>query len=182
MTGERATETRAGVPRRASSTDPAVVERVDRGPRDLAAHRCPLQVAAVVIGSAFLLVGIAGFVPGVTTDLGDLEFAGHESGAQLFGVFQVSVLHNFVHLAFGVLGLAAARALPLSRRYFVAGGLAYLALWASGLLVERTSDANIVPLNRADDWLHLVLGTGMLLVAAALWRHQHDRTSRAAAE
>ena len=43
-----------------------------------------------------------------------LRFAGHGSGAYLFGVFQVSVLHNLVHLAFGVAGLVLAR--TVSRR------------------------------------------------------------------
>lgn len=39
-----------------------------------------------------------------------MDAAGHESHAQLFGIFEVSVLHNIVHLLFGLAGLALARA------------------------------------------------------------------------
>ena len=56
----------------------------------------------------FLLVGVLGFVPGITTDYDSMTFADHESGAELLGIFQVSVLHNIVHLLFGVGGLWAA--------------------------------------------------------------------------
>ncbi len=56
----------------------------------------------------FLLVGILGFVPGVTTDYDGMTVAGHESTAMLLGVFHVSILHNIVHLFLGVgmVGLA----------------------------------------------------------------------------
>ncbi len=65
-----------------------------------------IQKVALVVGIVFLLVGIAGFVPGLTS--GDLGGAGHHSMAMLLGIFQVSVLHNIVHLLFGVVGLLAA--------------------------------------------------------------------------
>lgn len=41
----------------------------------------------------FLLVGILGFIPGVT-DYGGMTFAGHESTAMLLGVCHASILHN----------------------------------------------------------------------------------------
>lgn len=56
------------------------------------------QKAAVIFGITFLLVGVLGFVPGVTSNLDSLEFASHHSGALLLGLFQVSVLHNAVHV------------------------------------------------------------------------------------
>ena len=37
----------------------------------------------------FLLVGIAGFIPGITTAYDTMQFAGHESEAMLLGLFQV---------------------------------------------------------------------------------------------
>lgn len=120
------------------------------------------QTAAAAVGLVFVVVGLLGFIPGVTTDYGDMEFAGHESGAELLGVFQVSVLHNLVHLLFGVAGLALARTFGGARSYLVVGGLIYLVLLVYGLLVDHDSDANFVPLNTADDWLHLVLGVGMI--------------------
>ncbi|HEV7622841.1 MAG TPA: DUF4383 domain-containing protein, partial [Amnibacterium sp.] len=62
--------------------------------------RRDIQKVALGFGVVFLLVGIAGFVPGLTT--GTLTFAGPTSGAELIGLFQVSVLHNVVHLLYGV--------------------------------------------------------------------------------
>lgn len=51
--------------------------------------RAPAQMLAVLVGLAFVTLGVLGFVPGVTRDYGDLTFAGRDSGADLFGLFQV---------------------------------------------------------------------------------------------
>ncbi len=126
-------------------------------------ERLPGLLAAVA-GVAFLLVGMAGFVPGLTSGLDDLAVAGHTSGAELLGVFQVSVLHNVLHLALGVLGLVAARRVRRAVGYLLLGGVAYLLLWVYGLLVGHDRAANVVPLNSADNWLHL--GLGLVMVAA----------------
>ena len=130
--------------------------------------RAPVQVAAMLVGATFLLVGVLGFVPGITTDYDEMTFAGHESGAQLLGVFQVSVLHNIVHLLFGVAGLVLARSAREAFSFLVGGGVVYLVLWAYGLAVDHESGANFVPLDSADNWLHLALGVGMLGVGLAL--------------
>lgn len=132
--------------------------------------RTPVQLAALLVGVVFLLVGILGFIPGITTDYDTMEFASHDSGAELLGVFQVSVLHNLVHLAFGVAGLAMSRTAWAARTFLLAGGAVYLVLWLYGLIVGHDSDANFVPLNAADDWLHFVLGIGMIALGALLTR------------
>ena len=67
-----------------------------------------VQGAAVLVAAAFLAAAIAGFTPGLTSHLDQLQWLGHDSGSQLFGVFEVSVVHNLVHLAFGVAGLVLA--------------------------------------------------------------------------
>jgi hypothetical protein len=141
-------------------------------------YRTAAQMAALVTGIAFLLVGIAGFIPGVTENFDEIEFAGHESDAELLGVFEVSVLHNIVHLAFGVAGLAAAARYVASRTYLIAGGLIYLALWVYGLVIDHDEDANFVPLNDADNWLHLVLGVGMVALGLLLADRYRDRAER----
>jgi prepilin signal peptidase PulO-like enzyme (type II secretory pathway) len=127
-----------------------------------------MQICATAVGAVFLLVGVAGFIPGITTDLDTLEFAGHESEAMLLGVFQVSILHNVVHLLFGIAGLVLARRWETARAYLVGGGLVYAVLWIYGLVVDREHEANFVPLNSADDWLHLALAVGMLALGAGL--------------
>ncbi|MFI6208445.1 DUF4383 domain-containing protein [Streptomyces sp. NPDC051041] len=132
--------------------------------------RSPIQQAALLVGSVFLLVGILGFIPGITTDYDTMKFASHDSDAKLLGIFQVSILHNLVHLAFGVAGLAMARAAATARTYLLAGGAVYLVLWLYGLIVGHDSAANFVPLNTADDWLHFVLGIGMIALGVLLSR------------
>ncbi len=100
-----------------------------------------IQRAAALVGLTFLTVGIAGFIPGITTNLYDgLHFAGHDGDAELLGIFDVSVLHNIVHLLF-----------------------------------DEASDANFVPLDTADDWLHFVLGVAMLGLGLIVGR---DRARR----
>jgi Domain of unknown function (DUF4383) len=127
-----------------------------------------VQAAAVLVGAAFLVFGVLGFIPGVTSGYDELRWAGHHSGAKLFGVFAVSGLHNVLHLLFGVAGFAMARSYAAARAYLLLGGLAYLALWVYGLLIDHGSPANVVPVNNADNWLHLGLGAGMLLFAVTL--------------
>ncbi|WHT16487.1 DUF4383 domain-containing protein [Crossiella sp. CA-258035] len=131
-------------------------------------RRTPVQTAALVVGVVFLLVGIAGFIPGLTTNFDSLTFAGHHSGALLMGVFAVSVVHNLVHLAFGFAALALARSTRGAALYLVGGGLIYLVLWFYGLLIDHNSAANFVPVNDADNWLHLVLALGMIGLAFGL--------------
>ncbi|HJV98880.1 MAG TPA: DUF4383 domain-containing protein [Arthrobacter sp.] len=131
-------------------------------------HKTGLERATQAVGAAFLLVGVLGFVPGITTNYGSLGFAGHGSEALLLGIFQVSVLHNIVHLLFGVAGILMARAEGKARNFLLYGGVVYLVLWIYGLLIGHDTPANFVPINTADNWLHLILGLGMLALAVAL--------------
>jgi hypothetical protein len=138
-----------------------------------------VQKAAQAVGAVFVVVGILGFIPGITTNYSTLGFAGHGSGALLLGIFQVSILHNLVHLLYGVAGLAMARTASGARSYLLYGGIVYLVLWLYGLFINKQSAANFVPLNTADDWLHFVLGVGMIALALALGRSA-NRTTRSA--
>ncbi|SCL17368.1 DUF4383 domain-containing protein [Micromonospora inyonensis] len=135
----------------------------------------PVRRAAQAVGVVFLLVGVLGFIPGITSDYGSMTFAGHESEAKLLGLFQVSILHNLVHLAFGVAGLALARTVSGARTYLVGGGALYLVLWLYGLVIDHDSGANFVPLNSADNWLHLFLGLGMIALGFLLTRGDRAR-------
>jgi len=134
----------------------------------------------MLVGAVFLLVGILGFIPGITTDYGDMAFAGEGSEAKLLGIFQVSVLHNIVHLLFGIAGLALARTWEGARTYLIGGGVIYLVLWIYGLLIDRESGANFVPINTADNWLHFLLGVGMIGLGVALTRDRARTTATTA--
>ena len=135
----------------------------------------PVQIVAGVFGAVFLLVGVLGFVPGITSQFSDLSFAGHESHAKLLGLFQVSVLHNVVHLLFGVAGLLVFRDALRSGQYLIFGGATYLALTAYGFLIDQNSAINFVPINTADNFLHLALGVAMTGLGVALSRSRSAR-------
>jgi hypothetical protein len=128
--------------------------------------RTPVQSLAALVGVVFLLVGVLGFVPGITTHYGDLSFAGHGSGAKLLGIFQVSILHNIVHLLFGVVGLVLAKTADGARTFLLGGGAVYLLLWIIGL----AGAGDWIPVNTADNWLHFGLGVGMILLGLAAGR------------
>ncbi|MGW6566344.1 DUF4383 domain-containing protein [Streptomyces sp. NPDC054975] len=133
----------------------------------MARTRAMVQLVALLVGVVFLVVGVLGFIPGVTTNHDALEFAEH-SEAELFGVFQVSILHNLVHLLFGVAGLVMARTAPGARAFLIGGGVIYLALWVYGLVIDLDGEDNVIPLNDADNWLHLGLGAGMVILGVLL--------------
>lgn len=130
----------------------------------------PVRTAAKAVGIVFLLVGVLGFVPGITSHYGDMSFAGHMSQAKLLGLFQVSILHNLVHLLFGVLGIALSKRASQAKLYLIVGGVVYLVLWIYGLLIDMGSAANFVPVNSADNWLHFLLGVGMIVLGVVLGR------------
>ena len=129
-------------------------------------NRTPIQLAATIGGVVFLAAGVAGFIPGITTNAGDIALYGHESPAMLLGIFQVSVLHNIIHLVFGVAGLVMAKG--AAKTYLVGGGAIYLVTWLYGVAIGPATSLNFVPLNDADNWLHLGLGAGMAAVGLAL--------------
>jgi uncharacterized protein DUF4383 len=132
--------------------------------------RSTVQSAALLVGILLFAVGILGFVPGITTHYGDLSFAGHDSGAKLFGIFQTSILHNVVHLLFGLIGIAMARSWEGARTFLIAGGTIYLVLFVYGLLAHGGSGWNFVPVNSADNVLHGALGVVMIALGWVLGR------------
>jgi hypothetical protein len=127
-------------------------------------YRTPIQELALLVGLGFVLLGIAGFIPGLTTDYGELSFAGHGSGAMLFGVFQVSVLHNLLGLLLGAAGIVLSRTRQTARAFLVGGGAILLVAFLYGFFTAQRSGANFVPLNRADDILNAAVGGAMIVL------------------
>ncbi|HEX8631265.1 MAG TPA: DUF4383 domain-containing protein [Catenuloplanes sp.] len=148
---------------------------VSRSHSGVAATRSLVQTAALAVAAVFVLVGVLGFIPGITTDYGTMAFAGHNSEAKLLGIFQVSILHNIVHLLFGLAGFALARTVSGARMYLVAGGAVYLLLWLYGIVINHESALNFVPVNTADNWLHLFLGLGMIALGILTTRGRANR-------
>jgi Domain of unknown function (DUF4383) len=130
-----------------------------------------IQQAAFAVGVVFLVVGIAGFIPGLTEDAPG-SFWGEDSEGSIFGVFQTSILHNLVHLLFGVAGIVLARSWGGARGFLVGGGVTYLLLFFVGILGVM----DWLPADDTDDWLHLGLGAAMLGLGLLLGRDRDRRT------
>ena len=120
--------------------------------------RHPSQLLALAIGAVYTLIGILGFL--VT---GFDNFAA-ETNKTLLG-FEINPLHNLVHLAIGLAGLAMWRRLDTARTYgwlLAAGyGLAFI----YGLFAAGNSDINFLSLNGADNGLHLVSAVAGVAIA-----------------
>ena len=82
----------------------------------------------------------------------------------------VSGLHSIVHLGFGVAGLVMSRTAAAARTFLLVGGVIYLVLWVYGLVIDLDAAINFVPVNAADNWLHLVLGVVMIALGLLLPR------------
>ena len=127
--------------------------------------RHPSQLLALAIGAIYTLVGILGFL--VT---GFENFAS-ETDKTLLG-FEINPLHNLVHLAIGLAGLALWRRLDTARIYGWLLAAGYGLTFIYGLFAAGNSDINFLSLNGADNGLHLV--SAVAGVAIALW--PADRT------
>lgn len=137
----------------------------------------PIQNASILVALVFVLVGVLGFLPGVTTGYSGMEVAGHHSDAKLLGVFEVSVVHNVVHLGFGLIGMFMSWFAMGARVFLVGGGLIYLALGAYGFFVDEGDAANFLPVNTADNWLHLGLAVVMIGLGLALRAKPGERAA-----
>lgn len=126
----------------------------------------PIQWAALIVTILFLAAGVLGFIPGATSNFMSMRFAGHHSTALLLGLFQVSILHNIVHLLFGIVGALVRRSPAGSFHYLLWGGIVYAVLWLYGLFINAESGANFVPLNTPDNWLHF--GLAIVMIGSAL--------------
>lgn len=119
----------------------------------------PIRYFALVYGIVFLLVGLAGFVPAFVTpyETGDPELAINASSGLLFGLFPVNILHNVVHVAFGIWGIAAYRSLGGSLTYARAVAVVYAIFAVMGFIPGLNTVFGLVPLHSHDVWLHILL-------------------------
>jgi hypothetical protein len=106
---------------------------------------------AMLFGVVFLLVGILGLLAPGGMNMGDAA-----NPPKLLGLFPVNLLHNIVHLLFGVWGLSAARSFAGAQLYARAGGLIYLVLAVCGFVIPTTF--GLIPIGGNDIWLHALLG------------------------
>ncbi len=118
---------------------------------------------ALIIGIVYALVGVMGLL-----GLGETAYTGPELTVQagqgdLLGIFPVNVLHDIVHLAIGLAGIAAYRSFGGARAYSRGLAILYFLLAIMGLLPAPLSTTfGLIPIHGNDVWLHL----GTALVAA----------------
>jgi hypothetical protein len=100
--------------------------------------------SALVIGIVFILIGILGFIPNGIVGPG--------------ATFETDALHNIIHLIFGViLAYVALKATDKSAGTLRIVGIIYILLAVIGF-IQGDTILGLVPVNAADNWLHLVLG------------------------
>jgi hypothetical protein len=118
-----------------------------------------LRYFALILGIAFLLVGVLGFIPGMThmhADAPNLAVEGPGHG-YLLGLFHVNVLHNIVHLVFGVWGVAAYTSFSASRVYARSVAVIYGILAVMGLIPGLNTTFGLIPIHGHDVWLHALI-------------------------
>ena len=113
---------------------------------------------SLIAGIAFLVVGVLGFVPGLTTmpHAGDPPLAVNMAPGRLFGLFPVNAIHNLVHIALGIFGLAA-YAQNAGVMYARSTAIIYGVLTIFGLLPALSTMFGMAPLYSHDVWLHGLL-------------------------
>ncbi len=130
---------------------------------------------ALLFGIAFLAIGVGGFVPGITTPPhpGHPDLAVDMSYGQAFGLFPINVLHNIVHILFGLWGLMAYKSLSASKGYAKGVAIIYAVLMVAGFIPGLNTMFGLVPLFGNDIWLHALLAA----VAAYFgWMHRDVAT------
>lgn len=105
-----------------------------------------------ILAIVFILVGVLGFVPGVT------------SGGYLLGIFEVDTLHNLIHVVSGlVFAYAAITDENTARTVFKVFGVIYAIVAVVGL-VQGDTVLGLIATNTADHILHVVLAVVILYV------------------
>ena len=137
--------------------------------------RADVQNAGMGVGILLMLVGVLGFIPGVTTQYSELMLLGPASHAMFLGLFQVSMLLNIVQLVIGATGWAMSRTEHGARNFLVGAGALYIVLAIFGLIVGVDSAVNFLALNMLDNWAHLVLGIVMIVAG---WLFSRNMAAR----
>jgi hypothetical protein len=88
--------------------------------------------------------------------------------APVFGILDVNGWHNVVHVATGAVGLAVMGSAAAARTYALLFGVVYVVVAAWGFVVgDGSAILAIVPVNTADNILHLAIGVLGLAAGAA---------------
>jgi hypothetical protein len=111
---------------------------------------------ALVVGIAFVLAGIAGFMPIFTHPMpADAPHMIVDSNyGLLLGLFPVNALHSIFHFCVGVFGIFSFRNYLLSRNFSRFLGVVLGILTIMGILPGFHTTFGMLPLYGHDIWLH----------------------------
>jgi hypothetical protein len=91
-----------------------------------------------ILGVVFILIGVAGFFTG-----------------DMLLVFQVSTVHNIVHLLSGIVALlAVSSGDSYARLYLIVFGLVYALVTVLGFVMPGGNILGLFTVNMADNYLH----------------------------
>jgi hypothetical protein len=130
---------------------------------------------ALIFGVVFVAIAVSGFIPGLNQHADHPGLSINEGSGNVFGLFPVNIVHNLVHLLFGIWGLAASRSLDASRGYAKALGIIYAVLAIMGLIPGLDTMFGLAPLFGNDVWLHALLAAAGIYFG---WFHR-DRVADA---
>ncbi len=101
---------------------------------------------ATIFGWVLLIIGILGFIPGITTD------------EHLLGIFHVNMMHNLVHIISGLAALyLAMKGEESAQMFFKVFGVIYGVVALLGFVVGDGLLLGFISNNMADTWLHVVI-------------------------
>ena len=117
---------------------------------------------ALVWGILFLVVFASGVIPGMLQPpaAGDPHIAMDTMYGRALGLFPVNLLHDIVHLPFGIWGLLASRSLDAAKTYAKLTAIIYAVFVVMGLVPGLDTTFGLVPLFSHDVWLHIILAAG----------------------
>lgn len=130
--------------------------------------RSPAQTYALVFGVVLVAAGIIGFFY-------EASFAVPAAGGvepHLFGILDVNGWHNVVHLLTGAVGLAVVGSYTGARTYALVFGVIYVLVAIWGFATPPVI-LGLLPVNTADNILHLLIGV------AGLWAYSATSSSPA---
>lgn len=133
--------------------------------------RTPAQWYCLLTGAALLLAGIFGFIADATFDTGGgTDNDGGNAGGALQGDsflgFEVNGWHNVVHILSGIVLLAAFSKRKPAKTAALIFGVVYGIVTIIGM-IDGNDVLGIIPVNPADNILHLALSLAGILAAFA---------------